>query len=142
MFERSTVRLVDHLAANDTSPSGHAARGEERASARHALDSLAPADRQILELRYLEDLSFTQIAAKLEVGLSAVKMRHLRALERMRGLLGKSRDGVKTVIEAAGAAGERAAAKADGASPNGSLRSESGSALVGRSMRRLGRRAP
>jgi RNA polymerase sigma-70 factor (ECF subfamily) len=86
--ERSTVRLVDRLAATGTSPSGQAVRDEERASARQALAGLAPDDRQVLELRYVEDLSFAEIAAKLELSLSAVKMRHLRALERMRGLLG------------------------------------------------------
>ncbi len=65
---RSTARLVDGLAASDTSPSGHAVRDEERALARAALDGLAAADRQVIELRYLEDLSFAQIAARLESG--------------------------------------------------------------------------
>jgi DNA-directed RNA polymerase specialized sigma24 family protein len=32
------------------------------------------------------DLPFAEIAAKLDLGLSAVKMRHLRALKRLRDL--------------------------------------------------------
>jgi DNA-directed RNA polymerase specialized sigma24 family protein len=35
-------------------------------------------------MRYLEDLSFTEIAAILEIGESAAKMRHLRAVKSMR----------------------------------------------------------
>ena len=40
-------------------------------------------------LRYLEQLSFDEIAAVLGLGVGAVKMRHLRALARLRGLLGE-----------------------------------------------------
>ncbi len=38
-------------------------------------------------LRYIDRLAFDEIAAVLEIGLNAAKMRHLRALERLRGLL-------------------------------------------------------
>jgi DNA-directed RNA polymerase specialized sigma24 family protein len=41
-------------------------------------------DHEILVMRYLEDLSFTEIAAILEIGESAAKMRHLRAIKSMR----------------------------------------------------------
>jgi RNA polymerase sigma-70 factor, ECF subfamily len=82
-----TATLVDRLAGTGTSPSGQVIRNEERAEARAALEGLAATDRQILELRYLEDLSCAEIAAKLGIGLSAVKMRHLRALERFRDLI-------------------------------------------------------
>ena len=40
-----------------------------------------------LGLRYLDQLAFDEIAAVLEIGLSAAKMRHFRALERLRGVL-------------------------------------------------------
>jgi hypothetical protein len=53
--------------------------------------SLDESDRQILVLRYEDQLSFAEIAAKLGAGLSAVKMRHVRALERLRGLMGDHR---------------------------------------------------
>ena len=35
-----------------------------------ALESLALTDRRVLELRYIENLSFAAIADKLELGLS------------------------------------------------------------------------
>ena len=87
VFDTSTACLVNRITAKGESPSAHAARDEERVRARAALDGIAADDRQILELHYLEDLSFAEIAAKLELGLSAVKMRHLRALTRLRGQL-------------------------------------------------------
>ena len=48
---------------------------------------MGEADRVILGLRYLDQLAFDEIAAVLEIGLGAAKMRHVRALERLRGLL-------------------------------------------------------
>ena len=54
-----------------------------------ALESLKPSDREVLELRYLEGLSNFEAAAVLGVGESAVGMRHIRALERLRHLLGE-----------------------------------------------------
>ena len=54
---------------------------------RDALERLTPPDREILVMRYLEDLTFPEIAAILEIGESAAKMRHLRAIERIRTVL-------------------------------------------------------
>jgi RNA polymerase sigma-70 factor, ECF subfamily len=48
---------------------------------------MGEADRVILGLRYLDQLAFDEIAAVLEIGLGAAKMRHLRAVERLRRLL-------------------------------------------------------
>jgi RNA polymerase sigma-70 factor, ECF subfamily len=62
-------------------------REEERERVRAAVDTLAPSDREILDLRYVEDLSFAEIASRIQVGLSAVKMRHVRAIERFRSAL-------------------------------------------------------
>jgi RNA polymerase sigma-70 factor (ECF subfamily) len=52
------------------------------------LEQLAAHDREILVLRYLEDLTFPEIASVTGLSEGAVKMRHLRALERIRVLLG------------------------------------------------------
>ena len=49
--------------------------------------SLISPDREILVMRYLEDLSFSEIAAILEIGESAAKMRHLRAIEKICSVL-------------------------------------------------------
>jgi RNA polymerase sigma-70 factor (ECF subfamily) len=86
----SQPRCVDGLVDSSISPSGRAAGNEEQLRARLALESLDASDREILHLRYLEDLSFAEIASRLGLGLSAVKMRHVRALERFRTVLNPS----------------------------------------------------
>jgi RNA polymerase sigma-70 factor, ECF subfamily len=82
-----TARLVDRLVATGTSPSEHAIRNQKREWVKAALELLAGDDRRVLKLRYVEDLSFAEIADQLELELGAVKMRHRRALERLRGRL-------------------------------------------------------
>jgi RNA polymerase sigma-70 factor (ECF subfamily) len=63
-------------------------RAELRDRLHAALAQLGEADREVLVLRYLEDLSTRELAAVLGLGESAVKMRQLRALRRLRDLLG------------------------------------------------------
>jgi RNA polymerase sigma-70 factor (ECF subfamily) len=48
------------------------------------LEMLGPDDRQILILRYISGLSFDELAAALDIGLSAAKMRLYRAEQRLR----------------------------------------------------------
>lgn len=50
---------------------------------------MASQDREVLVLRYLEQLTFDEVATVLGIAAGAVKMRHLRALARIRGLLGE-----------------------------------------------------
>jgi RNA polymerase sigma-70 factor (ECF subfamily) len=57
------------------------------ARVRAALARLGERDREVLVLRYLEQMSTAEIAAVLGTTAGAVKVRHLRALERLRGLL-------------------------------------------------------
>ena len=63
-------------------------RRELRDRLHEALGRLAEADREVLVLRFLEDLSTRELAAVLSISDSAVKMRQLRALQRLRNLLG------------------------------------------------------
>jgi len=79
--------LADRLAASASSPSQRLVRREARERVRAALGQLAPADREVLELRHLEQLSVAEAAAVLGVSPGAAKTRHLRALQRLRGLL-------------------------------------------------------
>jgi RNA polymerase sigma-70 factor (ECF subfamily) len=51
------------------------------------LTLLAENDREILALRHLEQLSVREIAAVLGISEGAVKVRHVRALKRLRDLL-------------------------------------------------------
>jgi RNA polymerase sigma-70 factor (ECF subfamily) len=85
--------LVDRLAGSGTSPSGQLIRDEERTRIRVAVEALAATDRELLDLRYVDGLSFPEIALRLGIGLGAVKMRHLRAIERARSLLDETPSG-------------------------------------------------
>jgi RNA polymerase sigma-70 factor (ECF subfamily) len=84
----SAVELADRLLARGSSPSARLDRQEQRDRVRAALARLAEHDREVLVLRHLEQLSTREIAAVLGVTEGAVYTRHLRALERLRGLLG------------------------------------------------------
>lgn len=85
--EDSAPLLIDRLVAQEDTPAQRLIAEERRKRVREALELLAPADREILVMRYLEDLSFPEISAILEIGESAAKMRHLRAIERIRAVL-------------------------------------------------------
>lgn len=55
-----------------------------------AMSTLTPQEAQLLRLKYQEGLDVQQIAAKLNLKNSAVKMRLKRARDRVRGLCGES----------------------------------------------------
>lgn len=86
--DESVAQLAHRLIASATSPSRRLLREELRDRVRTALACLKPHDREVLVLRYLEGLSNSETAAVLGIGESTVGMRHLRALERLRVLLG------------------------------------------------------
>jgi RNA polymerase sigma-70 factor (ECF subfamily) len=87
--EDSVLRLA-RLVACGTSPSQALIRNELRERLRAALDQLAPHDREILVMRNLEQLTIAEIAEVLGLTKGAVKVRHLRALRRLRAMLGES----------------------------------------------------
>ncbi|MFO0846690.1 MAG: sigma-70 family RNA polymerase sigma factor [Gemmataceae bacterium] len=87
--EESAALLADRLVTSATSPTQVAVREELRRRVRAALDALPERDREVLVLRNLEGLSVEQTAEVLAVTASAVKMRHLRALERIRAVMGE-----------------------------------------------------
>ncbi len=85
--DESAMALANRLLASGSSPSRQAMREELRRRVQTALGQLAQRDREVLVMRYLEQLSTREIAAVLEITEGAVKTRHLRALERLRKLL-------------------------------------------------------
>ena len=86
--DESALRLAHKLVASGTSPSQQAARDELCQRVRAALERLGERNREVLVMRYLEQLSNREIAAALGLSEGAVKMRHLRALACLRQLLG------------------------------------------------------
>jgi RNA polymerase sigma-70 factor, ECF subfamily len=86
--DQSAQELAVRLVAPGTSPSNAALRQELHGRVQAALAELPWRDREVLVLRYLEQLSTAEVAAVLGISPGAVKLRHLRALERLRRLLG------------------------------------------------------
>jgi RNA polymerase sigma-70 factor (ECF subfamily) len=87
LSDQSVVQLAERLVGKTSSPSIAAVRRELRQRVERALQSLPPDYREVLLERYVEDMSSKEIAAVLGISEAAVNMRHMRALERMRGLL-------------------------------------------------------
>jgi RNA polymerase sigma-70 factor (ECF subfamily) len=87
---QSAMMLANRLIASGTSPSRHAIRRETRDRVRAVLAELNPRDREILVLRFLEQLSTAETAVVLGIGEGAVKSRLMRAVVRFRDLLDRS----------------------------------------------------
>ncbi len=85
--DESVAALAGRLLASGTSPSGRLMRRELRDRVHAALAELEPRDREVLVLRYLEQMRFDEVAAVLGLTEAAVKSRHRRALERLHGYL-------------------------------------------------------
>jgi RNA polymerase sigma-70 factor (ECF subfamily) len=83
----SALRLADRLLASGVCPSEALRQEELRVRVRTALEALAEADREVLVMRYLEQLSAQEVGAVLGVSEAAAKKRALRALQKLRALL-------------------------------------------------------
>jgi RNA polymerase sigma-70 factor (ECF subfamily) len=83
----SAAELMDRLFALGDSPSAAVRRDEVRDQVRAALEAMAEQEREVLILRYLEQLSAREVGAVLGIGEAAAKKRALRALRRLRELL-------------------------------------------------------
>src|SRR5207249_1142827 len=76
--DESAAELADRLRGSNSSPSGQAVKEELRDRLRSALAKLGERDREVLVLRYLEQLSTADIAAVLGISPGAVRVRHTR----------------------------------------------------------------
>jgi RNA polymerase sigma-70 factor (ECF subfamily) len=85
--DESALELADRLLARESSPIRRLIRKELRERLQAALTKLSERDREILVMRNLEQLSIAEIAAALGIREGTVKVRHLRALKRLRELL-------------------------------------------------------
>jgi RNA polymerase sigma-70 factor (ECF subfamily) len=86
--DHSALALVDRLFARTSSPSAGLRRQERRDRVRAALAALPEPDREVLVLRILEALPTRETAAILGISEVAVRSRQVRALDRLKGLLG------------------------------------------------------
>jgi RNA polymerase sigma-70 factor, ECF subfamily len=87
-FDHSSVLLDRGLVAPQSSPSQQAARREQGVILADAL-ALLPADyREVIVLRHLECLTFPEVAGRMGRSLDSVNKLWMRALMKLRQLLG------------------------------------------------------
>jgi RNA polymerase sigma-70 factor (ECF subfamily) len=82
--ESMAGQLVGHL----TSPSQAAMRNELQERLRAALAEMDPLDREVLALRHFEELGNNEVAEVLGISKDAASKRHIRALKRLKEILG------------------------------------------------------
>lgn len=85
--DESVIELAKWLSDHSDDPLHKLLRIEKQTRLQDALNLLPNADREILVLRYLEQLSTIETAAVLKLSVSAAKMRHLRAIQRLREIM-------------------------------------------------------
>jgi RNA polymerase sigma-70 factor (ECF subfamily) len=90
--EDSAVELAGRLIAGGETPGHRMLREEMAARLRAALAQLPTRDREVLVLRHLEQLSTSETAAVLGLAEAGVKARQVRALVRLRRILGEKED--------------------------------------------------
>jgi RNA polymerase sigma-70 factor (ECF subfamily) len=85
----SALALEERLFGRHSSPSAGLRRKERSDRVHKALAALPERDREVLVLRILEGLPTREIAAVLAISEVAVRSRQVRALERLRVLIGR-----------------------------------------------------
>jgi RNA polymerase sigma-70 factor (ECF subfamily) len=87
-LDQSSRVLDGALVAKHSSPSQQAVRHEQAVLLADMLDRLPDAYREVLILHQLQDLSFPEVARQMGRSVDSVKNLWLRALARLRRLLG------------------------------------------------------
>jgi RNA polymerase sigma-70 factor (ECF subfamily) len=86
----TSLSLAARLAANLTSPSQAAIRGELVGKLREAFETMDPIDREVLALRHFEELSNGEVAEVLGLQKSTASNRYVRALKRLRAVMAQA----------------------------------------------------
>jgi len=88
--DRSSLDLVAQLRDPALTPAAEALQDELRKRFREAIDLLDDVDREVILLRHFEQLANAEAAQVLGLTEAATGMRHLRALRRLRAILGEA----------------------------------------------------
>jgi len=84
----TSMSLVAMLVGDQSSPSQAALREERRTLLEQAIEQMDPIDREVLALRHFEELSNGEVAEILGLQPTAASNRYIRALERLKQILG------------------------------------------------------
>lgn len=85
--DASSVQLLGQLVDQELTPASAAIQQELQQRLRDVLAQMDELDREVILMRYYEQLSNQEIAAALELTEAAASMRHLRALRRLKELV-------------------------------------------------------
>ncbi len=88
----SAFDLFAQISARELTPAAASIRKEIEARFLNALEQLDDIDREILLMRHCEQLSNSEVAELLGLSQPAAGMRYLRALRRLRAVLGLDAD--------------------------------------------------
>jgi RNA polymerase sigma-70 factor (ECF subfamily) len=88
--DRSSLDLAAQLRDSELTPAAEALRRELQTRFHATLLRLDDDDREIILLRHFEQLSNSEAAQSLGLSEPAAGMRHIRALRRLRALLGET----------------------------------------------------
>ncbi len=86
--QATSCSLAADLVGRFTSPTLAARRAEMAEQLRVALDEMDPTDREVLALRHFEELTNGEVAEELGIEQKAASIRYVRALRRLKDLLG------------------------------------------------------
>jgi RNA polymerase sigma-70 factor (ECF subfamily) len=89
----SVLRLAERLLDPGTGPSAALRQRELSERVRSALRALSEPEREVLVLRYIEQLSAREVGEVLSLSEAAAKKRALRALQSLRDALGDESEG-------------------------------------------------
>ena len=87
--DASSLDLAAQLVDGELTPAAHAIRAELQQRFYAALDLLRDDDREIVLMRHVEQLGNGEVAEALGLSPAAAGMRYLRALRRLREVLGE-----------------------------------------------------
>jgi RNA polymerase sigma-70 factor (ECF subfamily) len=90
----SSSRLEGLLAADQTSPSEQASRGEELLRLAQAIARLPEDQRQVVELHHLQGLSMAEVAERMGRTRPAVVGLLYRGIKQLRALLAEQEEGI------------------------------------------------
>lgn len=86
---RARTFVSDEVAVLEAAVEHPADRGAWREEIDRALERLRPEQREAFLLKYVEELGYDEMSRLTGVGVSALKMRVMRACDRLRELLGE-----------------------------------------------------
>ncbi|MEX0792439.1 MAG: sigma-70 family RNA polymerase sigma factor [Pirellulaceae bacterium] len=88
-MDQSSVDLAAQICDTEATPAAAATMEELQRRFQAAIETMDPADREVIIMRHFEQLTNQDVAAALDLSAAAASMRYLRAMRRLRTLLGE-----------------------------------------------------